>query len=66
MPLIQISLAEGRTPEQLRNLISGVTDVAINTANAAPETVSVIITEVPAENWANAGVTVAERRAAAN
>ena len=65
MPLIQITLAEGRTPKQLRELIHGVTEVAIETANASRDTVTVIVTEVAADLWANAGITVQERRDAA-
>lgn len=65
MPLIQISLAEGRTPQQLRDLIHGVTEVAIETANAPREAVTVVVTEVPAPLWANGGVTLQEKRDAA-
>lgn len=66
MPLIQISLAEGRTPQQIRDLISGVTEVAVNAANAPKEAVTVIVTEVAPPMWANADVTIEERRKAAN
>ena len=62
MPLIQISLAEGRTPEQLRQLVAEVTEVAIRVANAPKEAVSVIITEVAPTMWATGDVTVQERR----
>lgn len=65
MPLIQIALGEGRTPEQIRKLISGVTEVAINEANAPREAVTVIVTEVPASKWATGDVTLQEKRDAA-
>jgi 4-oxalocrotonate tautomerase len=65
MPFIQIALAEGRTPEQIRNLIAGVTEVAVTTANAPKEAVHIIVTEVPADKWSSGDVTLAEKRAAA-
>lgn len=65
MPLIQIALGDGRSPEQIRNLIEGVTEVAIKEANAPREAVTVIVTEVPADKWATGNVTLQEKRAAA-
>ncbi len=65
MPLVEITLAEGRTPEQLRSLLSAVT-AAVSESVAAPvESIRVVLREVPPTHWAAGDVTLAERRAAA-
>ena len=65
MPLIEVTLVEGREPDQLRALITGLTDAACHAVGAARETVRVVVREVPATHWAAGDVTIAERRAAA-
>ncbi|WP_109509125.1 2-hydroxymuconate tautomerase [Nocardioides speluncae] len=62
MPLIEVTLAEGRTPEQLRALISGLTRAASEAVGAPVENVRVVVREVPATHWAAGDVTIAERR----
>ena len=61
MPLIDVSIAEGRSPEQLRALISGLHQMAETTVGAAAENITVIVREVPTELWARANTTIAER-----
>ena len=61
MPLVEVTLVEGRTPEQLRRLISTLTD-AVEAAVAAPRgNIRVILREVPSTHWAVGDVTLAER-----
>jgi 4-oxalocrotonate tautomerase len=62
MPLIEVTLVEGRSAEQLRALISGLTRAAVEAVDAAVETVRVVVREVPATHWAAGDVTIAERR----
>jgi len=51
MPLVEVTLVEGRTPEQLRTLISRLTD-AVESAIAAPRAnIRVVIREVPPTHW---------------
>ena len=63
MPLIEVTLVEGRTAEQLRTLISGLTRAAVEAVDAPVESVRVVVREVPATHWAAGDVTIAERRA---
>lgn len=63
MPLIEVTLVEGRTPEQLRALIRGLTAAACDAVGAPRGSVRVVLREVPATHWAAGDVTVAERRA---
>lgn len=65
MPLVEITLAQGRTPEQIRALLSEVHD-AVHRAIRAPEpNIRVVVREVPATHWSAGGVTLAERAATA-
>ena len=61
MPLIDISIAEGRDPQQLRDLIAGVHRVAEETTGAAAENITVIVREVEKELWSRTNTTIAER-----
>lgn len=62
MPLVDVTLVQGRTPAQLRTLVTALTD-ATATALAAPrDSVRVIVREVPPTHWAAGDVTIAERR----
>lgn len=62
MPLIEVTLVEGRSPEQLRALISGLTQAACDAVDAPKANVRVVVREVPATHWAAGDVTIAERR----
>ncbi len=62
MPLVEVTLVEGRAPEQIRALIEALT-MAAQTSIAAPrESIRVVVREVPATHWAAGGETIAERR----
>ena len=61
MPLIDISIARGRTPEQLRALIAGVHEAAASTTGAADENITVIVREVEKDLWSRTNTTIAER-----
>jgi 4-oxalocrotonate tautomerase len=57
MPLVQVTMIEGRNDAQKAALIRDVT-AAVHAAIDAPvETVRVIITEVPGSNWGIGGIT---------
>jgi 4-oxalocrotonate tautomerase len=63
MPLIEVTLTEGRSPEQLRALISGLTRAAADAVDAPLQNIRVVVREVPETHWAAGDVTIAERRA---
>jgi 4-oxalocrotonate tautomerase len=62
MPLVEISLVQGRTPEQLRKLITALTDAVESSIGANREAIRVLIRELPATHWAAGDVTIAEKR----
>lgn len=61
MPLVEVTLTEGRSAEQIRALIREVTG-AVERAVAAPRgNIRVVVREVPPTHWAAGDVTIAER-----
>ena len=63
MPYIEVTLATGRSPEQLRALISGLTAAAVESLGTSIEAVRVVLHEVPRTHFAAGDVTLAERDA---
>lgn len=61
MPLIEVTLTQGREPAKIRSLISALTDAVVSTDVAPKDTVRVIVREIPAEHFAAGDVTIAER-----
>jgi 4-oxalocrotonate tautomerase len=63
VPLVEVTLVEGRSPEQLRALLRELHGAVVRTVDAAPASVRVVLREVPATHWAAGDETIAERRA---
>ncbi|WP_120634989.1 4-oxalocrotonate tautomerase family protein [Ruegeria sp. EL01] len=71
MPYVNIKVTReggpdgtGPTPEEKRQLISGVTDLLQQVLNKNPATTFVVIDEVPLDNWGMEGRQVSQIRAA--
>jgi 4-oxalocrotonate tautomerase len=65
MPQVTITLAEGRTPEQIRALLHEVHAAVLRTTNTRPEYIRVVVHEVPRSHWATGNVTLTEMDTAA-
>ncbi|MEI2820132.1 MAG: 2-hydroxymuconate tautomerase [Marmoricola sp.] len=65
MPFVEVTLVEGRSPEQLRTMISAVTHAVADSVGAPVANIRVAVREVPATHFAAGDQTVAERNAAA-
>jgi len=63
MPIITISLVEGRSSAQIRAMIQAVSDAAVTTLDAPLETINIVVTEVAASHWGAGDATVAELQA---
>jgi len=61
MPDVHISWLEGRTPDQKRKVAERITQVLQEEAGVRPEATHIVFVDVPASNFAVAGVTVADR-----
>ncbi|WP_103380599.1 2-hydroxymuconate tautomerase [Pseudonocardia dioxanivorans] len=63
MPLVQITLARGRSPEQLAALGAAVTAAVEESIGAPRETVRVVVNECEPEHWFVGGESLADLRA---
>lgn len=63
MPFIQVTMGEGRTPEQKVNLVKAVSKAAADAIGVPELTVRVWLVEIPADVIMVGGRTLAERRA---
>jgi 4-oxalocrotonate tautomerase len=63
MPLVHVQMANGRTPEQKRALMTAMTDAVVEHLGAPRESVRVWITEFPDTDFMAAGEVLADRRA---
>jgi len=55
MPLLQMTLIEGRSAEVKSALIAELTDTVVRVTGAPRESVRVILNEVPAAHWGVGG-----------
>jgi 4-oxalocrotonate tautomerase len=61
MPLVQIDLLEGRSPERIGDLMREVTDAVSRSLEIPTDRVRVIVRDVPRTHWAVDGVSYAEQ-----
>ena len=54
MPVVIVEMWEGRTIEQKRQLVEGITSAMVN-IGVPPEAVHIIIKDNPKHNWARGG-----------
>jgi len=66
VPLVEVTLVQGRTPQQLRALLHELHGAVVRSIGAPAENVRIVIREVPATHWAAGDVTIAERSVAAS
>ncbi|GAC1619365.1 MAG: hypothetical protein PVS2B2_16360 [Candidatus Acidiferrum sp.] len=62
MPHVQITWVEGRTHEQKREIAERVTQVLTEEGKAKRENIHVSFLDLPATNYAEAGVLVADQK----
>ena len=62
MPLIQIHLAEGRTKEQKKELMTGITDLTEKVIGAPRDSIRGWINEFPDTDYMAAGELLKEKR----
>jgi 4-oxalocrotonate tautomerase len=55
MPLIQVTMIEGRSADMKAALIRGLTEAAVQTTGAPRESIRVILQEVPNAHWGVGG-----------
>lgn len=55
MPLVQITMLQGRTTDQKRKIAKRITDVMVEEAGARREAIAVAFHEVSKESYASGG-----------
>lgn len=60
MPIANIQILEGRAPEDKQALIRAVTAAIADTLQAKPDSIRVILQEVPREHWGIGGISARE------
>jgi 4-oxalocrotonate tautomerase len=60
MPTLRLEMHPGRTLEQKRSFVREATRVAAETLNCPPESVDIVIAEVPRDAWAKNGKLLAD------
>ena len=59
MPVVQVQMWEGRTEEQIKDIIAGITEVFVK-QGSKPESVRVLIQEYPKSRWGMKGKPASE------
>jgi 4-oxalocrotonate tautomerase len=64
MPIVTITMYEGRTIDQKRKLVRAVTDAVVQSLGppATYEGTRIIIHEIPKQNFASAGVLASDKK----
>ncbi len=55
MPIVRVELCPGRSQEQKARYVEEITRLTSETLNCPIETIDVIFSEIPAQDWAHAG-----------
>ncbi|MFM7330821.1 MAG: 4-oxalocrotonate tautomerase [Brachymonas sp.] len=62
MPTLKVEMLEGRTPEQKTALVKALTQAVVESLGSKPESVDVLIYDIPRQNWATGGIQWSERQ----
>ena len=62
MPLVQITMLQGRTADQKQKIAQRITDTMVEEAGARREAVVVSFVEVSKESYATGGVLLADKK----
>jgi 4-oxalocrotonate tautomerase len=60
VPLIEVTIAEGRSADQIRSMMHEVHHAVLRTVDTRSEHIRVIVREVPRAHWATGDLTLCE------
>jgi 4-oxalocrotonate tautomerase len=60
MPILRLEMHPGRTPEQKREFVREATRVTAEILKCPPESVDILIQEIPRDQWAKNGKLLAD------
>ena len=61
MPLVEVKMLAGRSHDVKYKLVRRITETVVETLGSKPDAVTVILTDVPREDWARAGILMSDR-----
>ena len=61
MPIVQISMIAGRTPEKKEKLIKKVTEAIVESLEIPADRVHIILHDIPKENIGDGGVQLSKK-----
>jgi len=64
MPLVQVTMLQGRTADQKRRIAKRITDAMVEEAGAKREAIVVTFVELSKESYASGGVLMADKQQA--
>ncbi|MGA3196058.1 MAG: 2-hydroxymuconate tautomerase [Terriglobales bacterium] len=64
MPLVQVTMLQGRTADQKRRIAKRITDAMVEEAGAKREVIVVTFVELSKESYASGGVLMADKQQA--
>jgi 4-oxalocrotonate tautomerase len=62
MPIIHVHMYEGRTIDQKRKLVVAMTEAVVKSLDTKPESVRILLHDIPKHNLAVAGVLASEKK----
>ena len=62
MPLVQVTMLQGRTADQKRKIAKRITDTMVDEAGAKREAIVVTFVELSKESYASGGVLMADKQ----
>jgi 4-oxalocrotonate tautomerase len=62
MPLVQVTMLQGRSADQKRKIAKRITDVMVEEAAAKREAIVITFVEVSRESYASGGVLMADKQ----
>jgi 4-oxalocrotonate tautomerase len=62
MPTIRVEMMQGRSPEQKTKLVQALTQAVVDSLGSKPESVDILLYDIPRENWATGGVQWSEKK----
>jgi 4-oxalocrotonate tautomerase len=62
MPIVQLTLREGRSKEQIQRVIEGLSHVVCTEIGVKPEEVTVLVNELPATHIGKSGTALSAKQ----
>jgi 4-oxalocrotonate tautomerase len=62
MPVVEVKMLSGRDKEKKKKLVQEITRAMVESLGITPDSIHVILQDVPREDWARGGVLFSDRK----